>query len=132
LKTIVSNLYKNLSVPKLKLWGEALNHMEQTPEENIISVVTQEDFQKTHTKYEDLSGVIDYLNSVKGSNYTLLATEDGKGNIKGSLRTRKDDLNLSDMAGKYGGGGHKKASGFTVKGNLEKSSVYKVELPPIN
>ncbi len=35
--------------------------------------------------------------------------------VKGSLRTRKDNVDVNVLAQKFGGGGHKKASGFELK-----------------
>lgn len=35
--------------------------------------------------------------------------------VKGSFRTRKDNVDLNILAQKLGGGGHKKASGFILK-----------------
>jgi phosphoesterase RecJ-like protein len=54
----------------------------------------------------------------------LLAEDEGW--VKGSLRTQRDDVNLSDLASQFGGGGHPKASGFRVQGRLEKQIVWKI------
>jgi len=51
-------------------------------------------------------------------NYSMLIKQD-RGHIKGSLRTRRDDVDLSEIAKKFGGGGHPKAAGFTIKGDLK-------------
>jgi phosphoesterase RecJ-like protein len=47
-----------------------------------------------------------------------LVYESGDGKIKGSLRTEKNNVNLTLLASYLGGGGHKKASGFSVNGKL--------------
>lgn len=54
-------------------------------------------------------------------NYELMLTYcyDGKGNWKFSLRTTYDHIDVSKIAKLYGGGGHAKAAGFSVK-NLEE------------
>ena len=44
-------------------------------------------------------------------------TKDGK--VKGSLRTTDNDTDVSLIAQKMGGGGHKKAAGFAVEGTIE-------------
>jgi len=38
--------------------------------------------------------------------------------IKGSLRTNNDLIDVSKLAKILGGGGHKKAAGFKIKGKL--------------
>ena len=56
-----------------------------------------------------------------------MLSEDGKGNVKASLRTRKDDVDVKALAEQYGGGGHVKASGFTIPGGrLEKEVKWKI------
>ncbi len=117
---IVKNLFKRSSYEKLKLLGRILNETQLTDKKVVISAVKKEDLTACQADLNDISGAIDYLNCVKGNRIAALLTEDGKGFIRGSLRTRHDDINLSDIAGNLGGGGHKKASGFTVKGKLEK------------
>jgi len=38
----------------------------------------------------------------------------GNGRLKASWRTKRDDLDLSAFCSQFGGGGHRKAAGFTV------------------
>lgn len=57
--------------------------------------------------------------------FSAVYTHTGKGTIKYSLRGRKsDDFDVSEIAKIYGGGGHKKAAGFSIinfmKPNLGK------------
>jgi len=47
----------------------------------------------------------------------LLLVE-GDGKIKGSIRTHRDDIDVSKLAQALGGGGHKKAAGFEIEGRL--------------
>ena len=54
----------------------------------------------------------------------ILSERDGK--VKGSLRTLRDDVDVSAMAQKFSGGGHKKAAGFSVDGKLEEERRWKV------
>jgi phosphoesterase RecJ-like protein len=78
-------------------------------------------------KREDLNGVIDYINSMPEAKYSVLLSEDEKGNVKASLRTRKSDVDVKSLAEKFGGGGHVKAAGFTIaKSKLEKEVKWKI------
>ncbi|HBR13528.1 MAG TPA: hypothetical protein DD697_02370 [Candidatus Komeilibacteria bacterium] len=47
----------------------------------------------------------------------VLAEQDDQ-TIKGSLRTTYDGIDVAKLAQAWGGGGHKKAAGFSVKGKL--------------
>ncbi|MBU0708064.1 hypothetical protein KKG41_06885, partial [Patescibacteria group bacterium] len=49
----------------------------------------------------------------------LVLTEESGNVIKGSLRTTTHGVGVSRLAELLGGGGHKKAAGFTIKGSFE-------------
>ena len=58
----------------------------------------------------------------------LVLRENDDGTVKGSLRTTRDDVDVAALAKLFGGGGHKKAAGFTVKGKLvETTNGWKIE-----
>ena len=50
----------------------------------------------------------------------MATRETADGLVKGSFRTTRDDVDVSLLAKKLGGGGHKKAAGFTVAGTIEE------------
>lgn len=110
---IIKSLFRTSSVSSLKLLGKALTKAEITKDNYIYSIITEEDAKGEDGQTDQLSGAVDYLNMVPGVDFALFVQEDRK-NVKGSLRTRKDDVDLSEIAKKYGGGGHPKAAGFSV------------------
>jgi phosphoesterase RecJ-like protein len=101
----------------MRLWGKVLSRVRQNDRKITVSYVTDKDFEEVGAKPEDLTGVVDYINAVPDSYFSLLLTEFA-GKIKGSLRTLRDDINLSAIAEIFGGGGHAKAAGFTIPGKL--------------
>ena len=76
--------------------------------------------------FDESGGVIDLLNAVPDTKFSVLLAEDGKGNIKGSFRTRRDDIDLSALAANFNGGGHKKAAGFSIPGRIHKEITWKI------
>lgn len=124
--TIVKNMYKNRSIKQLKTWGKILDGMKVTPNNVVVSGITCDELDACCANSADTSGVIDYLSTVKDAEFATLLVEDGKGNIRGSFRTRRNEINLSEMAGMFGGGGHKKASGFTIPGELKKETIWSI------
>ena len=54
----------------------------------------------------------------------ILSERDGK--VKGSIRTLREDVDVAEMAGKFDGGGHKKAAGFALPGKLKSEVRWKV------
>jgi phosphoesterase RecJ-like protein len=128
---IVNNILRNKNFLTVKLWGMAISNLRINKKYNIAySVVTKEDLDelnKLGTEEEiemylhsdvfgDVAGFLGNLSDVKA--IMLLREEDGK--IKGSLRTSRPEMDISGLAKYLGGGGHSKASGFTVDGSIVK------------
>lgn len=125
LRSISKEIFNTMKLSTMKLWGRVLKGTYQTSEGVTMSVVTKKDFEETGADYSEMSGVVDYVNSVPHSKYSVILTERDEV-VKGSLRTLHDDVNVSEIASQYGGGGHVKAAGFAVKGRLEKEVRWKV------
>ena len=118
LKKITKNCFQTTKIPTMKLWWRVLSNIFRNEEWITTSVIKQEDFDETWSKYEDLTWVVDYLNSVPWSEYSILLTErDWK--IKWSLRT-ENDIDLTKIAWKFWWWWHKKASWFTIPWRLQK------------
>ncbi len=126
LRKISKELFHTTNVNKLRLWGKIMERTYVNEEGVTISAVGMKDYASVDATPRDTGGVIDLLNSVPGSKYCVLLSEDDKGLVKGSLRTQRDDVNLSEVAGKWGGGGHPKASGFGVEGKLKPVMSWKI------
>lgn len=123
---VSKNLFKTTPISTLKLWGRVLDNLKVNKEGVAMSVITKQDFDECGAEIDELSGAVDFINCVPKTNYTVLLHEDEKGNVKGSFRTRKEEVDLEEIASKFGGGGHKKAAGFTVPGKLEKEVRWKI------
>ncbi|MBU1152119.1 bifunctional oligoribonuclease/PAP phosphatase NrnA [Patescibacteria group bacterium] len=123
---IARELFKTRSVKALRLWGKVLEKSFLSPSGVVMSVIKEEDFRKDDLSPEELTGVIDYLSMVPDTRYAALISEDRQGNVKGSFRTRVEDVDLERIAKVFGGGGHKKASGFVVPGKLIEEVRYNI------
>jgi bifunctional oligoribonuclease and PAP phosphatase NrnA len=126
IKPLVKGMFKSTPASQLKLWGRVMQRARLTTRNAVVSAVTNQDFKECDAQPGDLSGVIDYLNSVPGSRFSILLSENHSGKIKGSLRTQNEDVDLSKIAGLFGGGGHKKAAGFSLPGKLEPEITWKI------
>ncbi len=125
LRGISKDLFSTTKISTMRLWGRVLKNTYRTPDGVTMSVVTQKDFEECGATYDEMTGVVDYVNAVPNSAYSVILTEK-KGAVKGSLRTLNEDVDVSAIASNFGGGGHTKAAGFTVKGTLEKEVRWKV------
>ncbi len=122
---VVNAVFRTGKLSTLRLWGRVLEKISLTDEGGAISAVTEGDFRATEADTSELTGAIDYVNAVPGMRFSLILSErDGK--VKGSLRTLRDDVDVSAMAGKFSGGGHKKAAGFSLPGKLKPEVRWKV------
>ena len=116
---ISNNIYYQKPVTSLKLWGMALKKLRHIEEYGLVySVITKEDIQKLKASEDEVSGLVNLMASIPEARTALLIYETLDGNIKGSLRTEKNDIDVSILASLLGGGGHKKAAGFTIPGEL--------------
>ena len=124
---IINNMFKTHTVEQLRLWGRVLENARHNKNGSIVSKVTQADFDETCSSPRDLTGIINYLNSVPGAKMTILLAEDTKGNVKGSIRTQNDRIDATKISERFGGGGHAKAAGFTIPGKIVSEEVWRIE-----
>ncbi len=65
-----------------------------------------------------LEGIVQQLRVTKDVSVAVFLYENADGTYKGSTRAN-DDTDLASLAMTFGGGGHKKAAGFTIEGPLD-------------
>lgn len=120
LRGIVTQTFGNRSLPALRVMGRALERLEANPKTGaVITVVTHTDLEECGASSDELSGVVNLLNSIPEASFSLLLTEVERGKLKGSLRSEPEDaVDVSAIARRFGGGGHKLASGFEIAGRL--------------
>jgi phosphoesterase RecJ-like protein len=124
LKTIVHEISNHKSVASLKLLGLALERMVITNDGRCtISVLTHKDISNCGGNHEDIVGIIGQLNVLPSVQICMLLIELEPGIIQGSIRTGENfKTNVSHLAKILGGGGHPRASGFTVRGHIVQQS----------
>ncbi|MBU0671048.1 MAG: DHH family phosphoesterase [Patescibacteria group bacterium] len=108
-------------VNTLKLWGRALQRLKINNKNKVIStVITQKDLDECNATEEAMEGVANFLNELDQAQdgVVMVLSEREEGKVKGSLRTTNPLIDVSKLAKILGGGGHKKAAGFSVDGKL--------------
>lgn len=119
LKEITENVDLTKSVSALKLWGVALTRARRHKKLGIVSsVITSSDLAEAGASVDDTAGIVNLLNSVPGIKASILIAEASDGTLKASLRTEDPGLDVSRLANLFGGGGLRRASGFSVVGKL--------------
>jgi phosphoesterase RecJ-like protein len=111
-------VYESTPFPKLKLLARALEHATELADGRIvISELRREDFEAAGAEEPYSEGIIDHLRSVDGAELVALVRELPAGasaRRKGSLRSHPDGVDVSAIARGFGGGGHKRAAGFST------------------
>ncbi len=119
---IVRHIYKTKPLSTLKLWGQALSHIQEDSECRFVySTLTKGDFEAAGASEHESSGVIDdLLKSADGSRFVMLASEK-RGGLHVSLRSLEKGIDLTQIANLFGGGGHDMAAAFELSGgSVEK------------
>lgn len=111
---IFNYVVRNKTIGGLRLWGETLSRLKINKELNIAyTYIFDEDFKDYQAKEDELDGLANFLNAIVDVNATALFRISAN-RVKASWRTKREDIDLSAFCARFGGGGHKKASGFTV------------------
>ena len=83
----------------------------------IVATVTRRMLEFYGAQTEDIEGIIDQLRVTKGVEVALLLHEIGDQEYKVSMRSNTT-IDVSRIAVYFGGGGHVKAAGCTMRGSL--------------
>jgi len=121
-KEIISNAFQNKPLKQLQLWGRALSRLKENKETGIVTtVLLQKDFKELGMDEDNSEGISNFLNNVEHAKAIIVLREKTDGTIKASLRTTQSDVDVSKIAKYFGGGGHKKAAGFSIRGKLQET-----------
>ncbi len=114
---IVDHVFFTKSIKQLQMLGVGITNSKTYLDGRIIaSYVTADQMKKYDAAPKNMEGVVSTLRSVEGVElaFFMYPTEDGS--YKVSSRSSTDRVDLSALALQYGGGGHKRAAGFSMDG----------------
>jgi phosphoesterase RecJ-like protein len=117
-------LYEHVPLEKLRLIARALGSIQRRCEGRLaVTCITSEDYAATGAGEEMTEGVIDHLRSIEGTKVAAVVRDlgdRGQAARKVSLRSSDGEADVSAIARKRGGGGHKRAAGFSTDLELEE------------
>jgi phosphoesterase RecJ-like protein len=115
---IYRQLYEGIPQGKLDLLARGLSNVERFDGGLLtLTHLTREDYQSTGADESYSEGVVDHLRSVEGTAVAGLVRDqlaDGGAKRKVSLRATDDRVDVSRIARAGGGGGHRRAAGFST------------------
>ena len=117
---IVEKTFYERTYPQTKIIGKALAECELTLNGKCLYyVLTAKDMKEYNVTSSDLDGIVSQLWLTKDIDVAIFMYELEGYDFKVSMRS-SDQVDVSLIAKKFGGGGHKKAAGFEM---LESSEV---------
>jgi phosphoesterase RecJ-like protein len=117
-------VYESTPFPKLKLLARALERARPFVDGRVlVSELVRADFEDAGAQEPYSEGIIDHLRSVEGTELVALVRElppEASSVRKGSLRSHPDGVDVSAIARAFGGGGHKRAAGFSTDMSMDE------------
>ena len=127
---VFQGVYESVQFAKLKLLARALERAVVYEGGGlVVSYLVREDFAEVGAVEPYSEGIIDFLRAVEGADMAALIREPPRGGSPArriSLRASHDELDVSAIARKSGGGGHRQAAGFSSDASLEEITAFVV------
>jgi bifunctional oligoribonuclease and PAP phosphatase NrnA len=125
---VFQGVYENVQFAKLKLLARALERA-QVYEGGalVVSYLLRSDFVEVGAAEPYSEGIIDYLRAVEGAIVSVLIREPPRSDgptRRVSLRSSSDEVDVSAIARKSGGGGHRQAAGFSSEASIEEITEF--------
>lgn len=119
LQDIIRGIHQLRTVATLRLWGIVLDRLKDNHELGIVSsMVTLADLHHCAADHTDVAGVVNLIKTIPNTKAAILFTEQPDGSIKASIRASAAGVDAARLAGLFGGGGLKKAGGFSIPARM--------------
>ena len=119
---IFQHVYETVQFAKLKLLARALERAQLFEGGRlVVSYLLKDDFGAVGAVEPYSEGIIDSLRAVEGSEMVALIREPPRNEgpaRRVSLRSSHDEVDVSAIARKEGGGGHRQAAGFSSERSI--------------
>ncbi len=111
---IIKNIYKTKPLSTLRLWGRILAGIREDRDHKFVwSLAAARDLDQCAASENEITGAIDELMVAAPNAEIIFLLSERESGIFGSVRTGKE-VDASEVAGLFGGGGHKQAAGFSI------------------
>ncbi|WP_165044116.1 bifunctional oligoribonuclease/PAP phosphatase NrnA [Adlercreutzia sp. ZJ138] len=123
---IAREVYQNRSLASLALEDRVIEHLKFSDDGAcVLSWLSATDFEQTGAVKTDADALIGTIRSLRGVRIACMLREQ-EGAVRGNLRA-KDNTDVSAIARRYGGGGHRAAAGFTLECSLDQARITVME-----
>src|SRR6266496_1454480 len=125
---VFQGVYENVQFAKLKLLARALERAQVYEGGGVVvSYLLRGDFAEVGAAEPYSEGIIDYLRAVEGAIVSVLIREPPRSDgptRRVSLRSSTDEVDVSAIARKSGGGGHRQAAGFSSEKPIDEITEF--------
>jgi len=112
-------VYAAAPIRRYRLLEASLKSLQLDEEFGIAwMIVPQDVFVALGATVDDLEGLVDVPRGVEGAKVGVLFRQAGRGEVKVSFRSN-GPVNVNELARRFGGGGHVRASGALVPGPMD-------------
>lgn len=91
-----------------------------------ITSITKDILERNSVNMGDIDGVVEFIREIKEVEVSCVLKEYEEKNTKVSLRA-KNDIDVSAVSVKFGGGGHARAAGFEIDDTVENTKKLLIE-----
>jgi bifunctional oligoribonuclease and PAP phosphatase NrnA len=117
---IALRVYESFPLKRFQLLTRVLQSLEISPAGNFGSIlISKSMFDETGTSDDIIDGFINFPRSIQGVEVAIQFRELSENQYKVSFRSR-GKINVAEISGQFGGGGHANASGCTLSGSLSE------------
>jgi phosphoesterase RecJ-like protein len=114
---VCNEVYHSYSLSRVRLLQHVYNQFKLTAGDQVAYFwLTKRDYARTGAKPDDSEGLIDHIRAIEPVVVACLFEEVEPQLTRVSLRSKSQRVNVNDIAGKFGGGGHHAAAGARIRG----------------
>lgn len=111
-------IFASRPVEAVRLLGRTLETLELSSDGKIAWLtVTNSILEETGAARENINGIVNFAREIAGVYVGILFEEAGEDKVKISLRS-DSRIDVSEIAQRFGGGGHSRAAGCRIQGSL--------------
>lgn len=115
IEEVYAHMKNNKPLSVWQTWGQGFERLNWNYRYGSATTYFKAEPDQDSIKTEDFTNFLNQLDSAR----LILVLEEQDGFIKGRFRTTLPEVNAAQLATWLGGGGHRKAAGFKIKGQLQ-------------
>ncbi len=115
-------IYERISMKDLKMFTHLINKFETMHKGRVVCITLKKNILKKFSEEFDIRDkIFSFLRAIKGVELIIVYSEFQQGKTRVNLRSQGNRVNVAKLACYFGGGGHRKASGCVIDGDMKQA-----------